>query len=116
MNPRPTIVCLCGSTRFRTAFEQANRDETLQGRIVLSVGVFGHHEPNAVSEVTKRELDELHLAKVDLADEILVVNVGGYIGESTRREIAYAESCGKPVRLLESALTARTGQPLAASL
>lgn len=95
---RPTIVTLCGSTRFREEFEAANRDETLAGRIVISVGLYGHLEGLDMDGPTKTMLDQLHLRKIDASDEILVINKNGYIGESTRREIAYAEANGKSVR------------------
>lgn len=108
MKQRPTIVCLCGSTRFSTAFQEANLRETLFGRIVLSIGcnmrndteIFGHLSPEEQARI-KAELDELHLRKIDLADEVLVLNVGQYVGDSTRREIAYAKSIGKRIRWLE---------------
>ena len=98
----PTTVCLCGSTRFRDAYLDAQRTETLAGRIVLTVGLLGHHEGLDMDGPVKAMLDELHLRKIDLADEILVLNVGGYIGESTRREIAYAKRKGKHIRWLEA--------------
>jgi hypothetical protein len=107
---RPTIVCLCGSTRFYDEFQQANYDFTMQGQIVLSVGFYphaksehGHGEGVGHDSVEKVALDELHKRKIDLADEVYVLNVGGYIGDSTRSEIEYAESIGKPVRFLEPA-------------
>lgn len=96
----PTIVCLCGSTRFGDAYRDAMREETLAGRIVLTVGLLGHAEGIDMGGPVKAALDELHLRKIDLADEILVLNVGGYVGESTRREIAYARSRGKTIRSL----------------
>jgi hypothetical protein len=80
MSERPKIVCLCGSTRFKEAFERANREETLSGKIVLSVGMFGHSEGLDMSGPVKAMLDRLHLCKIDLADEVLVLNVGGYVG------------------------------------
>lgn len=104
--PMPTIVCLCGSTRYRVAFEEANYQLTMQGYIVLSVGFFMHacnnvHGGNVgATPEQKIELDELHKRKIDLADEVLVLNVDGYIGESTRSEINYAKEHGKPVRYL----------------
>jgi thymidylate synthase (FAD) len=98
---RPTRVCLCGSTRFPDAFIQATREETLAGKIVLSVGLFGHQEGIDMSGPVKAALDALHLRKIDLADEILFLNVGGYMGESTRRELDYARARGKKVRFLE---------------
>lgn len=98
---RPRIVCLCGSTKFRNAFAVANRSETIAGRIVLLVGFFGHSGDTLPSAEDKEMLDELHKRKIDLADEVLVLNVGGYIGASTRSEIDYAVAHGKPVRYLE---------------
>ena len=95
------IVTLCGSTRFKEQFMQAQKELTLQGCIVISVGLFGHAGDAEVwTEGTKTMLDDMHLRKIDLADEIFVINVDGYIGESTRREIAYAKQTGKPVRYL----------------
>lgn len=106
--PLPTIVCLCGSTRFSQAFRDANLRETLNGNIVLTIGcdirsdteVFGHMTIDEVVMV-KDQLDRLHLRKIDLADEVLILNVGGYIGESTAHELAYARKLGKAVRFLE---------------
>lgn len=98
----PLVVCLCGSTKFKEQFNQANFQETMKGRIVLSVGFFAHVD-NHIHTLTVEEkfgLDRLHKCKIDLADEILVVNVGGYIGSSTRSEIDYAEAAGKPVRYM----------------
>ena len=95
------IVTLCGSTRFKEQFMQAQKELTLQGCIVISVGLFGHAGDAEVwTEGTKAMLDDMHLRKIDLADEIFVINLDGYIGESTRREIAYAKQTGKPVRYL----------------
>ena len=101
---RPRIVCLCGSTRFMGAFLQANREESLKGNIVLTVSVRSfdaNTDPQKPSPEQKEFLDELHKRKIDLADEILVLNCGSYIGESTRSEIAYAERLGRPIRYLE---------------
>lgn len=101
---RPTIVCLCGSTRFGQAFQDAMLSETLAGNIVLTVGCMTHSDEQLSYIITpevKEKLDELHLAKIDLADEVLVLNVGGYIGESTARERLYAYRKGKVVRYLE---------------
>lgn len=137
----PKVVCLCGSTRFKDAFIEASRTETLAGNIVLSVGMFGHSDPALMKDVpcpecngshvcvgsergdcyfpcshcnctgkvkvfdqdspTKLMLDELHRRKIDLADEVLVLNVGGYIGESTLSEIRHARTRGTPIRYLE---------------
>jgi hypothetical protein len=100
---RPTIVCLCGSTRFSRQFREANLLETLAGNIVLSVGCDTKADLQIVEITTavKTMLDELHLRKIALADEVLILNVGGYIGESTARELAYARTAGKLVRFLE---------------
>lgn len=93
------IVCLIGSTRFEEAFHAANRAETLAGNIVLTVGVFKDFHPKDDKE--RRALNELHLRKIDLCNEVLVINPGGYIGNGTRREYRYALDHGKPVRWLE---------------
>lgn len=107
MNNRPKIVCLCGSTRFPDAWKKAHREESLKGNIVLSVGVMIQAGDTPIREdgPQKQALDELHLRKIDLADEVLILNVGGYIGESTKREFDYAVSHGKFVRMLEGGLT-----------
>jgi hypothetical protein len=107
----PRIVCLCGSTRFWRTFQEASLRETLAGKIVLSIGAarcaddddksFGGYVPTDEFAAVKARLDELHLRKIDLAHEVLILNVGGYIGESTRREMEYAQATGKPVRFLE---------------
>lgn len=99
---RPTVVCLCGSTKFKEAFEKANLQETLAGRIVLTVGAFMHHESIAITPEQKRALDELHLAKIDLAEEVLCINVNDYIGSSTRRELWYAMRMDRRIRMLET--------------
>ena len=104
---RPKIVCLCGSTRFHRAFMEANYRETMAGHIVLSVGFAPdaadgvHGEDVGISPDEKLKMDELHKRKIDLADEVFVINVGGYLGKSTQREIAYARAHRKPLRWLE---------------
>jgi hypothetical protein len=98
---RPRIVVLCGSTRFKADFERVGRSLTLHGRIVLAPGVFGHADGIELSAATKEALDALHLRKIDLADEVMVINPGGYIGDSTHAEIAYAERTGKPISYLD---------------
>ena len=103
----PKIVCLCGSTRFWRHFQDASLRETLAGNIVLSIGAavasdeehFGHLADDERADI-KRKLDELHLRKIDLADEVYVLNVDGYVGESTAKEIAYAVAHQKPIRWL----------------
>lgn len=96
------IITLCGSTKFKEQYIEAQKRLTLEGNIVISVGLFGHSGDDEVwTEGTKAMLDDMHKRKIDLADEIFVVNVGGYIGESTRSEIEYAKSQGKDVKYLE---------------
>jgi cell division protein FtsB len=109
MAERPIIVCLCGSTRFWREFQRASLRETLAGRIVLSIGcASGSDEehfgglPRAEYDALKKQLDELHKRKIELADEVVILNVGGYIGESTRTELEYAMALGKTVRFLEA--------------
>jgi hypothetical protein len=105
---RPKIVCLCGSTRFWREFQRAGLTETLAGNIVLSIGAasgtddehFGNL-PREEYDRVKTMLDQLHLRKIDMADEVLILNPGGYIGESTGRELMYAVGEGKEIRLLE---------------
>ena len=96
------VITLCGSTRFKDAFLDAQKKLTLEGNIVLSVGMFGHSGDSEVwTEGTKEMLDDMHKRKIDMSDEIFVINVGGYIGSSTRSEIDYAHNTGKTVRYLE---------------
>ncbi len=130
---KPIVVTLCGSTRFREEYEAVTRTEALAGRIVISVGLFGHQEAMDMGGTVKAMLDELHLRKIDLCSEIMVVNPlvrvcpkcqsiwrhdhvrievcschtdlrdvepVGYVGSSTRREIAYAREHGKTIRSL----------------
>ena len=101
MHGRYKVVTLCGSTRFKDDFYRVQKELTLEGNIVISVGLFGHSGDDEVwTAGTKEMLDDMHFSKIDMADEIFVVNQGGYVGESTAREISYALSCGKPVRSL----------------
>lgn len=96
------VITLCGSTRFKEEFLEAQKRLTLEGNIVISVGLFGHAGDGEVwSEGVKAMLDDMHKRKIDMADEIFVINAGGYIGESTRSEIEYALKTGKEVRYLE---------------
>jgi hypothetical protein len=104
---RPKIVVLCGSTRFKDEINAANARLTLAGHLVISLGVFGHvdlpdRDWTTGDSADKRLLDDLHKRKIDIADEVLIVNIGGYVGESTRAEIAYARSLGKPIKFLET--------------
>lgn len=107
------IVTLCGSTKFKKEFLEVQKKLTLLGYIVISVGLFGHSGDSEVWEnmdegtltKTKSMLDDMHKRKIDLSDMIYVINVGGYIGESTRSEIEYAICTGKEVHYLESVNT-----------
>lgn len=97
------IITLCGSTRFKEYFIEEQKRLTLEGNIVISLGLFGHAgDEEALEKETKEMLVRQHLAKIDLADEIFVINVGNYIGDSTSREIEYAKEKGKNVVYLQT--------------
>ena len=97
------VITLCGSTRFKEQFLEAQKRLTLEGNIVISVGLFGHSGDEEVwNEGTKEMLDDMHKRKIDMADAIYVINIGGYIGSSTRSEIEYAKKQGKQVLYLEN--------------
>ena len=108
--PTPTegdakVVTLCGSTTFAEEFAAVNRRLTLEGHVVISLGVFSltdlpDHDWAVDHSELERRLGALHFQKIRMADEVYVVDPGGYVGESTRREIAYAHSLGTPVRYL----------------
>ena len=96
------VITLCGSTRFKEEYLEAQKRLTLEGNIVISVGLFGHSGDNEVwTEGTKEMLDDMHKRKIDMADSIYVINPGGYIGSSTRSEIEYAKMHGKTISYLE---------------
>lgn len=103
------VITLCGSTKFKDAFLKVQKDLTLKGNIVISVGLFGHSGDSEVWDnmdegtftKTKKMLDDMHKRKIDMSDEIFVINVGGYIGESTKSEIEYAKKTGKKINYLE---------------
>ncbi len=105
---KPIIVCLCGSTRFGEAFRKAQFDETMADKIVLTIGcnmrsdddLFGNMAA-PLRDVIKQRLDTLHLRKIDISDEVLFLNVNGYIGQSTLGELVYAKARGKVIRWLE---------------
>jgi hypothetical protein len=109
MVTKPIIVCLCGSTRFSEAFQKAQFEETLAGKIVLTIGcnmksdtgLFKDYSETELKEI-KIRLDELHKRKIDLADEVFILNVGGYIGESTKGELEYAKKHHKSIKFLET--------------
>ena len=104
----PKIVCLCGSTKFYETFQKANFQETLAGNIVLSIGCDTKSDDSIFASMSieemdrvKDNLDALHFRKIELADEVLILNVGGYIGKSTNNEIDHADKLGKPIRYWE---------------
>lgn len=95
------VITLCGSTRFKDAFMKVQKELSLAGNIVISLGSFGHSGDDALlNDGTKAMLADMHRRKIDMSDEIYVINVDGYIGESTKSEIEYAESTGKKVNYL----------------
>jgi len=101
MNGKYKIITLCGSTKFKDEFIAEQKRLTLEGNIVISVGLFGHSGDDEVwQEETKPMLDDMHKRKIDLSDEIFVINVGGYIGSSTRSEIEHALKTGKTIKYL----------------
>ena len=110
MQGKYKVITLCGSTRFKDEFMKAQKDLTLAGNIVISVGLFGHSGDNEVWEnmdegtltKTRELLDDMHKRKIDMADEMFVIDVGGYIGSSAKSEIEYAKTTGKAVRYLET--------------
>jgi hypothetical protein len=108
------VVTLCGSTTFEAEFAEVNQRLTMEGCVVISLGMFRlpnlpGYDWTADSSDLKGRLGAVHLQKIRMADEVYIVDPGGYIGKSTRREIAYAESLGKPVRYLSRERLARTG-------
>ena len=101
---RYKVITLCGSTRFKDEFLKAQKQLTLEGNIVISVGLFGHADgefENVITPEIKVMLDDIHKRKIDLSDEIYVINKNRYIGESTKGEIEYAIKTGKRVTYLE---------------
>src|SRR6187200_1684984 len=115
--PQPAeakVITLCGSTRFEAEFAELNQLLTMEGCVVISLGMFSlpdlpDYDWAADSSDLRGRLSGLHFQKIRMADEVYIVDPGGYVGESTRREIAYAASLGKPVRYLSRERLARTG-------
>ena len=97
MDTNPNIITLCGSTKFKDQFLEVTKRLTLQGKIVLSVGLFGHADKVSLTEEQKNMLDSLHFKKIDMSDSIYVIDVDGYIGESTKKEIAYTKLKNKSI-------------------
>ena len=103
MQGKYKVITLCGSTRFKDELLEVQKRLTLDGNIVISVGLFGHSGDEEVwSDGVKEMLDDMHKRKIDMADEIFVINKGGYIGSSTQSEIEYAKKTGKAIRYLEN--------------
>ena len=97
------VITLCGSTKFKDEFMAVQKKLTLDGNIVISLGLFGHSGDNEVwAEETKKMLNDMHKRKIDMSDEIFIINVGGYVGDSTKSEIEYAKSKGLPIRYYEN--------------
>ena len=96
------IITLCGSIKFKDEFMRIQEKLTLDGNIVLTPNFFNNIKKEEIDLETKKMLDEMHKQKIDISDEIYVINVGGYIGESTKSEIEYAKRKGKKISYLES--------------
>ena len=108
------VITLCGSTKFEAEFAEVNQRLTMEGCVVISLGMFSlpdlpGYDWTADSLGLKARLGGVHFQKIRMADEVFIVDPGGYLGESTRREIAYAESLGKPVRYLSRDRLTRMG-------
>ena len=95
------IITLCGSIRFKNEFMKVKEKLTLNGNIILTPNFFNNSNVTTNPE-TRKMLDEMHRQKIDMSDEIYVINLGGYIGESTKSEIEYAKANGKKISYLES--------------
>lgn len=98
---KPKIVCIIGSSKFKAQELGIAQRETLLGKVALVHGFWHHVDMVPITNEQKNKIDELMLSKIDMADEVFVVNVNGYVGASTQRGIDYAQSLGKPVKYLE---------------
>lgn len=96
------VITLCGSVKFKEEFERIKEELTLAGNIVLTPNFFRSIKKEEINNETKKMLDEMHKQKIDMSDEIYVINVGGYIGESTKSEIEYAKTQNKKISYLEN--------------
>jgi hypothetical protein len=97
----PKIVCIIGSTRFKDFHLGAAQRETLKGKIVIGAGFFHHRDQVPITAEAKEKLDILSMAKINLADEVLVININGYVGETTKMLILFALGVNKPITYLE---------------
>lgn len=95
------VITLCGSTKFKEEFLNIQKSLTKAGCVVLSVGFFSHTDNIPITKEQEEMLRAIHRQKIDMADEIFVINKNGYIGENTKCEIEYALNAGKTVRYLE---------------
>ena len=95
------LASLCGSIKFKEEFLKIQEKLTLNGNIVLTPNFFQSIKKEDINEQTKKMLDEMHKQKIDMSDAIYVINVNGYIGESTKNEIEYAKSKNKEILYLE---------------
>ena len=98
---RYNIITLCGSIKFKDEFLKVQEKLTLEGNIVFTPNFFNNIKKEEITKERKKMLDEMHKQKIDISDEIYIINVGGYIGDSTKSEIEYAKSKGKKVSYLE---------------
>lgn len=97
------VITLCGSTKFKKQFEQANRFLTLQGNIVISLAFFEQSEGIEITKEQSELFGEIHFRKIDMSDEIFIIDVDGYIGSSTKKEIEYAIKNGKKIKTFQKA-------------
>ena len=98
---RYNIITLCGSIKFKDEFLKVQEKLTLERNIVFTPNFFNNIKKEEITKERKKMLDEMHKQKIDMSDEIYIINVGGYIGDSTKSEIEYAKSKGKKVSYLE---------------
>lgn len=99
---RYNVITLCGSIKFKDEFIKIKEELTLKGNIILTPNFFNTVKKEEISSEFKTMLDEMHRQKIDMSDEIYVINVRGYIGESTKSEIEYAKKKGKKISYLEN--------------
>lgn len=102
INNKYNIITLCGSIKFKNEFMKIQEKLTLEGNIVFTPNFFNNIKKEEISLDTKKMLDEMHKQKIEMSDEIYVINYGGYIGESTKSEIEYAKTKGKKISYLEN--------------
>ena len=95
------VITLCGSTKFKKEFEEINKKLTLEGNIVLSLGVFSHTDGEQLSDEQIKILKDIHKQKIAMSDEIFVINKNSYIGNGLKEEIEYAKQLNKGISYLE---------------